>query len=191
MENNKLEKHAWLYDLLFILVLLLAGYLRFAGSDWGEGYHQHPDELFLTGVLGSLNAHACNIPDVSVSVCPADQQRWMTIGEYLNTAASTLNPYNRGYSFFVYGNFPMTVIRVAAEATGVVDAGDLKFFARQMSALTDLLAIFVLYLIVSALYGRRTGLLAALFSALTVMPSPGQASPQSQCSTRRGGGSGN
>ena len=52
MENTKIEKRAWLYDFLFILVLILAGYLRFAGSDWGEGYHQHPDELFLSGVLG-------------------------------------------------------------------------------------------------------------------------------------------
>ena len=32
MENTKIEKRAWFYDLLFILVLLLAGYLRLAGS---------------------------------------------------------------------------------------------------------------------------------------------------------------
>ena len=76
MENIKVEKRAWLYDLLFILVLLLAGYLRLAGFDWGEGYHQHPDELFLSGVLGNLNAHACKIPNTSVDRCPQDQQRW-------------------------------------------------------------------------------------------------------------------
>jgi len=163
------EKRTWLYDLLFILVLLLAGYLRLAGFGWGEGYHQHPDELFLSGVLGSLNAHACEIPNTPVGLCPADQQRWMSIGEYFNTATSTLNPYNRGYSFFVYGTFPLALIRVVAEASGSADLGSLKFFARQMSALADLFTIFVLYLIVSGLYGRRIALFAATFSALTVM----------------------
>ena len=93
----------------------------------------------------------------------------MSIGEYFDTAKSTLNPYNRGYSFFVYGNFPMTLIRVTAEAIGLDGLGTLKFLARQMSALADLFTIFVLYLIVSGLYGRRVALFAATFSALTVM----------------------
>ena len=44
------EKRAWIYDLLFIAVLLMAAYLRFTGSGWGELEHQHPDELFLTSV---------------------------------------------------------------------------------------------------------------------------------------------
>jgi len=169
MENTKIEKRAWFYDLLFILVLLLAGYLRLSGSSWGEGYHQHPDELFLSGVLGSLNAHTCDIQNVPVDLCPADQIRWMSIGEYFDTAKSTLNPYNRGYSFFVYGNFPMTLVRVAAEAFNMDDLGALKLLARQMSALADLFTIFVLYLIVSGLYGRKVGLFSAAFSALTVM----------------------
>ena len=169
MENTKIEKRAWLYDLLFILVLFLAGCLRLSGSNWGEGYHQHPDELFLSGVLGSLNAHTCDLENVSVDVCPDGQKRWMSIGEYLDTAKSTLNPYTRGYSFFVYGNLPMTLVRVAVEAMGPDAMVNLKFLARQMSALADLLTIFVLYLIVSSLYGRRVALFASTFSALTVM----------------------
>jgi len=52
------EKHFWIYDILFLLVFVLAGYLRLTGVNWGEGQHQHPDENFLTGVLGSLRAHA-------------------------------------------------------------------------------------------------------------------------------------
>jgi YYY domain-containing protein len=169
MENTKIEKRAWLYDFLFILVLLLAGYLRFAGSDWGEGYHQHPDELFLSGVLGSLNAHTCDLQKVPADLCPEDHKHWLNPLEYLDTAKSPLNPYNRGYSFFVYGNLPLTLVRVIAEASGAVDLGSLKFLARQMSALADLLTIFVLYLIVSNLYGRRIALFASTFSALTVM----------------------
>jgi len=163
------EKHSWIYDLLFILVLLMAGYLRLAGSDWGEGYHQHPDELFLSSVLGNLNAHVCEIQNVPADLCPSDQKRWMNIGEYFDTAKSTLNPHNRGYAFFVYGNFPLTLIRVTAEASGLDGLGALKFFARQMSALADLFAIFLLYLIVSNLYGRRIALFSATFSSLAVM----------------------
>ena len=63
----------------------------------------------------------------------------------------------------------MALIRFTAEAIGSTRFGNLKFFARQMSALADLFTIFVLYLIVSGFYGRRIGLFTAAFSALTVM----------------------
>jgi len=160
------EKHSWIYDVLFLLVFILAGYLRLTGVNWGEGQHQHPDENFLTGVLGSLRAHACEDETIPVDSCPPEQQRWMTVGEYFNSATSTLNPYNRGYGFFVYGNLPMTIVRIAAEAT---DQFDVKTLGRQFSALADLFTIFFLYLLVSRMYGRKVGLLASLFSALTVM----------------------
>ena len=163
------EKRSWLYDLLFILILLMAGYLRLAGYNWGEGYHQHPDELFLTGVLENLRAHVCEDPLVPVDACPPDQQRWMSIGEYFDSDTSTLSPYNRGNAFFVYGNLPMTLVRVGMEMAAKDDISNSKFFARQMSALADLLTIFLLYLMVSSLYGRKVGLLSAAFSSLTVM----------------------
>ncbi len=160
------EKHPWLYDLLFLLVLLLAGYLRLTGLNWGEGQHQHPDENHFTSVLENLRAHKCLNESIPVDACPEDQKRWLSLWDYLDSDTSTLNPYNRGFSFYVYGNLPMTIIRIAAEAT---QAGNLKVFARQFSALADLLTIFFLYLIVSRLYGRKVALLASLFSALTVM----------------------
>ena len=149
------EKRAWLYDVLFVCVLLIAGFLRLTGVEWGEGYHQHPDELFLVGVLDNLRAHTCADEITPVDLCKPEDQRWMTIGEYFSTATSTLSPYNRGHAFFVYGNLPMTVTRIAMEMTGNDDIGKSKFFARQFSALADLFTIFILYLIVSNLYGRR------------------------------------
>ncbi len=178
------NKRAWFYDLLFILVLLMAGYLRLTGVNWGEGYHQHPDELFLSGVLDNLRAQGCDIPLTAVDACPADQRHWLGIREYFDTANSTLNPYNRGFSFFVYGNLPMTLVRYAMEITDKLanskylreipafadmKVENSKYFARQFSALADLLTIFLLYLIVSKLYGRRIGLFAATFSAFAVM----------------------
>ncbi|MBL8077147.1 MAG: hypothetical protein JNM55_04230 [Anaerolineales bacterium] len=163
------EKRAWLYDLLFVTILLIAGVLRFGGFNWGEGYHQHPDELFLMGVLDNLRAHVCDEPSIPVDACPQELTRWMTVGEYLNGSTSTLNPYNRGYGSFVYGNLPMTVARIAMEVTGNDDIGRSKFFARQLSALMDLLTIFIFYLFVSKIYGRKVGVIAAAFSSFAVM----------------------
>jgi len=163
------KKLSWIYDLLFIFILLVAGYLRIGGYNWGEGYHQHPDELFLVGVLDNLRAQTCDDPSIPVDLCAPEDKRWMSIGEYFNSAKSTLNPYNRGYAFFVYGNLPMTLTRMLLEAGGSEWVGSSKFFARQMSALADLFAIFLLYLIVSKLYGRKVGVLASAFSALTVL----------------------
>ena len=163
---NYREKYPWIYDVLFLLVFLLAGYLRLTGVNWGEGGGQHPDENHFSSVLESLRAQKCADPAISVDACPPEQKRWISLGDYFNSATSSLNPYNRGFSFYVYGNLPMTIIRVAADATNQTS---LRIFGRQFSALADLLAIFFLYLLVSRLYGRRVGLLASLFSALTVM----------------------
>jgi YYY domain-containing protein len=163
------KKYSWLYDLLFIFILLVAGFLRIGGYNWGEGYHQHPDELFLVGVLDNLRAQTCDDPSIPVDLCAPEEKGWMSIGEYFNSEKSTLNPYNRGYAFFVYGNLPMTLTRILLEAGGSEWVGSSKFFARQMSALVDLFAILLLYLIVSKLYGRKVGVLASAFSALTVL----------------------
>jgi hypothetical protein len=165
MTKTRFER-PWLYDFLFLLVLVLAGYLRLTGVNWGEGQHQHPDENFLSGVLGALQAQKCADETTPVEACPAEEKRWISIADYLNSDRSTLNPYNRGYTFFVYGNLPMTMVRIAMDAAHQTD---LKSFGRQASALADLFTILLLYFIVSRMYGRRVGLLTSLFSALTVM----------------------
>ena len=160
------HQRLWLYDLLFLLVLVVAAYLRLTGVNWGEGQHQHPDENHFTSVLEALRVQKCLDVSLPVEACPPEQVRWIGLGNYLNSETSTLSPYNRGFSFYVYGNLPMTIVRIAADAT---DATNLRLFGRQFSALADLFAIIFLYFLVSRLYGRHVGLLAALFSALTVM----------------------
>lgn len=165
----KREKHPWIYDVLLIVVLAAAMFLRVSGADWGELQHQHPDELFLTGVVANLRAHECIDPTISIDVCPPEQQRWMGIGDYFNTETSTLNPHNRGFAFFVYGTLPLFIVRYTAEIFGQLDSGALKLLGRQFSALADLGTIFLLYLIVAKLYNRRAALLSAAFSAFTVM----------------------
>ncbi len=164
----KNQKYSWIYDFIFILILLVAGYLRIGGYDWGEGQHQHPDELFLTGVLDNLRAKACQDPAIPIDNCPSEQQRWLTLSEYFDSSTSTLSPYVRGHAFFVYGNLPMTVSRVLLDAFRD-DVVNSKYFARQLSALADLFTIFILYLLASKLYGRKVGLFAAAFSSFAVL----------------------
>jgi YYY domain-containing protein len=163
------KENSWIYDVLLIVVLAAAAFLRLQGADWGELQHQHPDELFLTSVVANLRAHKCIDPNTTIDVCPPEQQRWMGLGDYFNSAKSTLNPYNRGFNFFVYGTLPLFMIRYTAEIIGQTDYTALKLLGRQFSALVDLGTIFLLYLIVAKLYNRRTALLAAAFSAFAVM----------------------
>ena len=154
-----------------LLILALGAYFRLVGLNWDSDSHLHPDERFLT-MVGSAVSGVDN---------PLD---------YLRTSISTLNPYNFGYSLFVYGNFPMTVTRVVAEwATGACDAAagaagerpgwcshtysgydGVQLGGRFLSALVDLVAVFFTFLIARRLYDWRAGLFAALLLALAVMP---------------------
>jgi len=93
---NKSRWHLWFYDGLLLLILLMAAYFRFIGMNWDQNQHLHPDERFMTMVESALE------PVKSLS-------------EYFNTETSTLNPHNRGYSFYVYGDLPVTIVRYGAE----------------------------------------------------------------------------
>src|ERR1051325_1164787 len=163
---NHRKNYSWIYDILFLFVLVLAGYLRLTGANWGDNGGQHPDENFFSGVIENLRTQTSADSTLPVEACPPNQKHWLSIGDYFNSATSPLNPYNRGFTFYVYGNLPMTLIRVVADATNQTN---LRVFGREFSAFADLFAILFLYLIAARMYGRRVGLLAALFSALTVL----------------------
>ncbi|MCX7753718.1 MAG: DUF2298 domain-containing protein [Anaerolineales bacterium] len=168
-------------NLLFVLVLIGAAYLRLMGLNWDQSQHLHPDERFLTMVSTAL-------------------QPVSSISEYFDTANSTLNPHNRGYGFYVYGTLPVFIVRYAAEwmtqgaakaAQYLFEHGENNWLAplmkalaatpnwagydeitlvgRVFAALSDLGSIVLLYLIARRLYGRKVGVLAAAFSALAVM----------------------
>lgn len=131
------------------LILLVAAYLRLTGLNWGEDKYLHPDERFLTLVEGSI----------------ASVDSW---AEYFDTANSTLNPNNRGYGFFVYGTLPIFIVRYVAEWIGPGGVNQIQLVGRFFSAMADLGLVLLVYLIATALFNRRVGLLAAAFSAFTV-----------------------
>ncbi len=137
-------------NLALLLIILLGAFLRLDGIGWDESTHLHPDERFLTLVESSLQ-----LPD--------------TIGEYFDTENSPLNPHNKGHGFFVYGTFPIFLVRYLAEWTGQSGYDQVQIVGRAVSTAFDLISIFIIFLIGERLFSRRVGLLAALFGALSVL----------------------
>jgi len=156
MKSDRGEKRGFRWaELLLVIALILTlaagAYLRLGGVNWDENQHMHPDERFL-----SL---------VQVAIAPVE-----SASDYFNTAESSLNPANRGYSFFVYGTFPIFIIRYIGEILGQTDYHAITIVGRHVSAFFDLITVLLIYAVGSKLYQRWTGLLGALFYALAVLP---------------------
>ncbi|MGZ6347031.1 MAG: glycosyltransferase family 39 protein, partial [Anaerolineales bacterium] len=170
------KKWYWLFDLLFIGVLLAAGFLRFTGAGWGDLSIQHPDEDFLTSV--TLGIQPVGTPADQLGIPPTlATQSWRGIsskaypdcivwGGYFDTNCSPLNPHNHGFSFYVYGDLPVIMTRYLATWLGQL--GHLTLFGRYLSGVMDLGTLLLLFLIVRRVYNSRVALLASAFSAVAV-----------------------
>lgn len=145
-----LRQRSWIFDVLFVAVLMVAAYLRLTGIDWDGKQHLHPDERFLTDVVSRLS---------SVD----------SLQSYFDTNNSSLNPNNRGLSFFVYGSLPVFMVRYVGEMTQNATYDQLHIVGRALSALMDLGVITLVYLTANRLFDKRVGVLASAFSALAVM----------------------
>lgn len=146
------------YLLVLLGILLLASYFRFTGINWDQNQHLHPDERFVTMVTESM--------------------RWpKTIGEYFNTSSSTLNPHNVGYSFYVYGTWPLLFVKAIAGLANADTYNGLPHIGRLVAGALDIIIlIFVIAgtFVLSGQFGSKTrsiiSLLAGLFYALLVLP---------------------
>ena len=170
-----IDKRAWVYDLLLIVVLMVGTYFRVLGLNWDSNQHLHPDERFLTMVESALEVKKCTVPNLPVEYCPQDQLHWLGIGDYFNTTTSPLNPPNRGYGFFVYGDLPIVLVRYIAEWVGQVGYDQVNLIGRQVSTLSDLLTILLIYIIAARLYNRRRA--AESMTRRGKMRPPGRAEP--------------
>jgi len=137
--------------LLLIVAAALAVYFRFIGLNWDENQHLHPDERFLTMV--------------ETSIAPVK-----SLGEFFDSAKSSLNPVNRGHGFFVYGTLPIFLVRYVGAALGQVGYDEITLVGRILSALADLGALLFLFVLARQLYGDRVAVLSALLSAAAVLP---------------------
>jgi len=149
-KQDKSDLSRWLTGIALVLILVAGTYLRFVGQDWDEEQHLHPDERFLTMVESSL-------------------QPVGSLGDYFNTANSTLNPDNRGHSFFVYGTLPIFMVRYLAEWLGNTGYGSVYLVGRSLSAVMDLLSVVLVFFIGARLYSRKVGIIGAAFSAFAVL----------------------
>ncbi len=146
-----LHRQTWIWDLLLIVVLVGGAFFRFTGIEWDGTQHLHPDERFLTMV--------------ETGITPVNN-----ISEYFDTTASSLNPNNRGYTFYVYGTLPLFIVRYVGEWFGMTGYDQINIVGRVLSGIFDLGTILFVYLIARRLYRHaRLGLLAALFSSLAVL----------------------
>ncbi len=146
------KRASWIWDILLILVLVIGAYFRLVGIKWDDNHHLHPDERFLTMVETSI-------------------EPVKNLGEYFDTANSTLNPGNRGYSFYVYGTLPIFIVRYVAGWVGQAGYDQVNVVGRVLSGIFDLGTVAMLYLIGKRLYrNSKLGLVAALFLALSVLP---------------------
>jgi YYY domain-containing protein len=136
--------------IVLLAILGVGAYLRFVGLNWDENSHPHPDERFLTMVETALR-----IPS--------------SVSEYFNTEESPLNPHNVGYTFFVYGTFPIFIVRFIGEWVEMTGYDQVQLVGRAAAASFDLISIILVYLIGSRLYKKRVGLLAAAFTSFSVL----------------------
>jgi hypothetical protein len=150
-----------------LAVILVAGaFFRFTGLDWDAGHHLHPDERFLTMVEGAIKPAIAtrtgqNAPTVFQPASPLEY--------YFDPTRSGLNPHNVGFGFFVYGTFPLFVVRVIAESLNSVGYDKVHLLGRALSAVADLGTVALTFLIGRRLYDSRVGLVGAALVAFCVM----------------------
>lgn len=149
--NKKLALTNIIVSIGLVLVLLAGSALRLMNTNWDEGRHLHPDERFLSQVMGSIR------PVGSLS-------------EYLDTSNSTLNPSNHGFGFFVYGTLPVFIIRYVGEWTGQTGYDMNTLVGRELSAYFDIVTILLVFLVGLFLYNKWVGLGGAALYAFAVLP---------------------
>ena len=124
------------------LILLAGAFFRFQKLNWDESSHLHPDERFISMVEEKL-------------AFPK------SFGEYLDSARSPLNPYNRGNDSFVYGTFPVFLTKAIAGALRRDGYDGAYLVGRALSGLFDLVTVWLVYRLCRRFAGRKTSLAAA------------------------------
>jgi len=149
MKNRIISIHY--QKLILLAIIILALIFRLYGLDWDQGQHLHPDERFLTMVMDAMR-----LPK--------------NLADYLNPQKSTMNPYNLGYGFFVYGTFPLNLTKIIGIVTNNDDYGKIHLVGRFLSAIFDVGIVILLFKIGKKIFNEKTGLLAAFLYSIMVLP---------------------
>jgi hypothetical protein len=141
---------------LFFSILFLGFFLRTLNLNWDQNQHLHPDERFLTMVgLG------IKFPS--------------TLKEYFDPSISPLNPYNHDCGFFVYGTFPLNLVKFLAEKAKLADYNRFTLTGRTVSSFFEVGTLILVFLTGQEVFKSkkdkwRSALWAMFFYALSVLP---------------------
>ncbi len=154
---------------MLLLILAVAGGLRFHGIDWDEGYGFHPDERSIYMRAGCMYDLLTEGPGYRncVGEFPETETGIPSISTFLDANRSPLNPH-----WFPLGSILIYVLvffRSIIELFTDINALEMRFVGRPLSALADIGAVYLVYLLGRRMYGRGVGLLAAALTALAVI----------------------
>ena len=135
--------------LILIVIILLAAAFRFYNLNWDQGFHLHPDERAIIMTVAKL-----------------------AFPQSIETFFSINSPWNP--HFFAYGSFPFYLVYTVGQLLTAVDPqfatySLLQIPGRFISAISDLLIVFVLFFLGKKLFNVKTGLLTSFFYAISVL----------------------
>jgi len=133
------------------LILMIGAYFRLSVLDWDSGQHLHPDERFITMVATDIK-----LPS--------------SLGEYFDSASSTLNPNNRNFPSYPYGTSFLFLAKFLSGPTGMEGYDRIVILGRMLSSLADLGTVLLVFFLGLRLYKRWVGLLGAFLYATAVLP---------------------
>lgn len=140
--------------LFLTFILIIGAFLRFYNLNWDNNYHLHPDERFLVMVGNAMKQPS-------------------TFIKYLDPQASTFNPANLDYKFYVYGIFPVVLNKLLAPSFLNDTYNGFAIQGRALSAFFDFLTLIIVMKLLMLLRKHRnipteTILLGTFFYAITV-----------------------
>ena len=154
-----------------VFILLVGLTLRLYGTDWDSGFGFHPDERDIymrSGCMYDLLTEAPGHQDCGYVRDQPDAEPGLPgLGTFLDPDRSPLNPH-----WFPLGSiliYVMVFFRSIIELFTDINALDMRFTGRTLSALADVGSIFLVYVLGQRMFGRGVGLLAAAFTALAVI----------------------
>ncbi len=178
------SRSSWTTRILLALILLAAGYVRFRGIEWDSNTHVHPDERFLTMVEASIEPVETfgQYFDTALSpLNPANRGHTFFVygtapifivrytAEALNVTRATLAVAESGWQADLYQRLfgPEADTLIARFGTGY---NGVHLVGRWLSALFDLMTVWLLFFVARRLYDDRVGLLSSAFYAFAVSP---------------------
>ncbi|MPM24608.1 hypothetical protein SDC9_71091 [bioreactor metagenome] len=145
MKNNKL-----LAKLVLFTIIIIGFLLRLIGLNWDQGQHLHPDERFLTMVSSTIS-----LPK--------------SIGEYFDTDNSNFNPNNNNFNFYVYGTFPLLIVKFFAQIFNLNSYDQIFLVGRVLSAFADTLTILLVFLLTKKIFkNTKSALLSSFLYAICI-----------------------